>query len=447
MKKLSFLTKLSLVVMMLGFVNLIVAQDLKIQYFRSPDQNGVNVFETPKVAGAEFDGMKVRVGGNFTQQFQALSHENTPSYVDEDGTQKLVNGLNKLTPGFNLATANLNIDAQLADGIRLNLVMYLSSRHHQETWVKGGYLQIDKLPFNSEVLDKIMENVTIKAGHMEINYGDTHFRRSDNGNTVYNPFVGNYIMDAFATEIGTEVYFQRAGFIAMAGVTNGEIKGNIVDGGYKDPVTGEKVEGKMAPSFIGKVGFDKQINDLLRVRLTGSVYSTSKSASNTLYGGDRTGARYYGVMIADGGADVFTSGRFNPGLRSKVNAFMVNPFIKVQGLEVFGVYEVAKGGNAAEVTAGTERTWNQMAIEGIYRFLPNESLFIGARYNTAKDITKDVTAPQSIERIQVSGGWFVTPNVLMKVEYVNQSYTNFAASSVFGGGLFKGVVFEAAVGF
>ena len=447
MKKLSFLTRLSFMVMMLGFVNLIVAQDLKIQYFRSPDQSGINVFETSKVPGAEFDGMQVRIGGNFTQQFQALSHENELNYIDEDGTQKLVNGLNKLSPGFNLATANLNIDAQLADGIRLNLVMYLSSRHHQETWVKGGYLQIDKLPFNSEALDKIMENVTIKAGHMEVNYGDTHFRRSDNGNTIYNPFVGNYIMDAFATEIGTEVYFQKSGFIAMAGVTNGEIKGDIANGAYTDPITGDKVEGKMAPSVLGKVGYDKQINDAVRVRLTGSVYTTAKSVSNTIYGGDRTGARYYGVMIANGAADVFTSGRFNPGFKSKVTAFMVNPFIKVKGLEVFGVYEVATGGTVAEVDANAERTWNQMAIEGIYRFLPNENLYIGARYNTAKDITKDVTNPQSIERMQVSAGWFVTPNVLMKVEYVNQSYTNFAASSVYGGGLFKGVVFEAALGF
>lgn len=447
MKKLSFISRFFLVAMMLGLVNLVVAQDLKIQYFRSPDQSGVNVFETSKTPGAEFDGMKVRIGGNFAQQFQALSHENKAYYVNEDGTDKLVNGLNKLTPGFNLATANLNVDAQLAEGIRLNLVMYLSSRHHQETWVKGGYIQIDQLPFDVEVLDKIMENVTIKVGHMEINYGDTHFRRSDNGNAIYNPFVGNYIMDAFATEIGGEIYFQKAGFLAMASMTNGEIKGNIVDGNYTDPVTGDKVEGKLAPAIIGKVGYDKQINDNIRVRLTGSVYYTAKSASNTLYSGDRTGSRYYGVLIANGAADNFRSGRYTPGFSSKVAAVMINPFVKVAGLEVFGVYEIAKGGTAAEVEANAERTWNQMSVEAIYRFFPNESVFLGARYNTAKEATEGVTNPQSIERIQVGGGWFVTPSVLMKVEYVNQTYTNFAEATVFNQGLFKGVVVEAVVGF
>ena len=62
-----------------------------------------------------------------------------------------------------------------------------------------------------------MEIVTVTVGHFEINYGDAHFRRSDNGNAIYNPFVGNYIMDAFTTEIGAEVYLEADGVIAMGG--------------------------------------------------------------------------------------------------------------------------------------------------------------------------------------------------------------------------------------
>ena len=34
----------------------------------------------------------------------------------------------------------------------------------------------------SPTVDQIMEYVTVKLGHFEINYGDAHFRRSDNGN-------------------------------------------------------------------------------------------------------------------------------------------------------------------------------------------------------------------------------------------------------------------------
>ncbi len=38
-----------------------------------------------------------------------------------------------LTNGFDLAIANLNVDAQLTDEIRMNMTMYLFIRHHEET--------------------------------------------------------------------------------------------------------------------------------------------------------------------------------------------------------------------------------------------------------------------------------------------------------------------------
>ena len=56
-----------------------------------------------------------------------------------------------------------------------------------------------------------MKYATIKIGQMENNDGDAHFRRSDNGNSLVNPFVGNNIMDAFITEMGMEVYYNRGG--------------------------------------------------------------------------------------------------------------------------------------------------------------------------------------------------------------------------------------------
>src|SRR5690606_25788529 len=122
------------------------------------------------------DLIKVRVGGAFTQQFQSLSHSNTATpNLNPAGVN--LNQLIDFGGGFNLATANLNFDVALADGVRLNLVTYLSSRHHSETWVKGGFIQVDKAEFlNSELLNKVFEKVTLKVGHMEINYGDAHFR-------------------------------------------------------------------------------------------------------------------------------------------------------------------------------------------------------------------------------------------------------------------------------
>ena len=117
------------------------AQTEPLQYFRANNKMGVNIFETTKNDTVPFKGLAVKVGGNFTQDFQALKHQNSavPVY-DVNGVN--TNQLISLTNGFNRAMANLNIDAQLADGIRMNLTMYLSTRHHQETWVKGGIYSI-----------------------------------------------------------------------------------------------------------------------------------------------------------------------------------------------------------------------------------------------------------------------------------------------------------------
>ena len=180
--------------MSLMFVMNISAQNRKLDNYREPDKKGINVFEAPKDTISTFDGVKVRIGGSSTLQFQALDHENSGAVP-----------LKNIGYNFNLATANLDLDVALYDGIRMHLRTYLSSRHHPEPYVKGGYFQIDKLEFISEgFLEDFMKYTTLKIGHMENNYGDAHFRRSDNAQAIYNPFVGNLIMDAFTTEVGAE---------------------------------------------------------------------------------------------------------------------------------------------------------------------------------------------------------------------------------------------------
>ena len=83
-----------------------------ISNLRSYDQSGINVFESPKDTNTVFNGLKVKFGAGFTQSFQSLEHKNVSG------------GLYKMTPGFNTASANLYMDVQLADGIRLNLTSY-----------------------------------------------------------------------------------------------------------------------------------------------------------------------------------------------------------------------------------------------------------------------------------------------------------------------------------
>jgi hypothetical protein len=412
-----------------------VAQGLQrdMQYWRSYDQRGVNVFETGKVDTVGFEGMRVRIGGHFAQQWQNLSHSNT-ARPNVNANNVNLNQLVEIGSGTNLATANLNIDVALADGIRLNLVTYLSSRHHPESWVKGGYIQFDKLAFlNSPTFDKIMENVTIRVGHMEINYGDAHFRRSDNGNAMYNPFVGNYIMDAFTTEVGGEVFYQNKGFLAMAALTGGEIQGGVTN------------PSKRKPNFIGKIGYDGYVSDDVRLRLTGSVYTTKGSARNTLYGGDRAGSRYYLVMenTLATTAGNFTSGLINPNQTDNVTALVLNPFIKIKGLELFGNLEQSTGKAAIE---DKNRTWNQVGADAVYRFGAAEKFYLAGRYNSVSGPLAN-GLEVSIDRIQVGGGWFVTKNILAKLEYVSQNYNDFAPADIRNGGKFNGLMIEGVIGF
>jgi len=395
-----------------------------------------------------YDGFKLKIGGSFRQGYQMLKHEN----VDTSVTKKLA--LYPLGNGFNLAAANLNFDVQLGDGIRIFLENYMASRHHNEFWVKGGYIQIDKLPmFNNP--DWYTKYFRVKIGHMEVNYGDTHFRRSDGGNAIFNPFADNNIMDEFATEIGGELYvFPADGFMGMIGITNGLIRNNIRDYGILPVIGTAKNDSITAknPSIIVKGAYDKAVNDF-RIRLSASVYHNSSSPSLTLFGGDRTGSAYFGVLetaaSTNGTAEAF-SGRFNPGMTNTLTTFIINPFVKYKGLELFGTFESAIGKTVNEkpdAVDGANRKTTQIAGELVYRFLKDEQLFIGGKYNTVTSRLAGYTADVDITRLSIAAGWFPTKNLLLKGEYVDQKYEGFRGTDIRSGGKFNGLVIEAVVGF
>lgn len=400
------------------------AQQPPLQYFRPNDKGGLNMFETPKDSMVTFEGVKVRIGGAFSLQFQGVHHEN-----DADN-------LIKIEPNFNLPTANLDIDVQLYSGVRMHLRTYLSSRHHEETYVKGGYLQIDKLDFiKKDFLSNFMDKATFKIGQMEINYGDAHFRRTDNGHALYNPFVGNYIMDAFSTEIAMEVYYQSNGWLGMVAASNGRLNQSVSNTTSKG-------------ALYGKLGYDKQISDDLRFRLTGSIYYVRNTNRVYIYGGDRAGSRYYQVMDVDGGTPNDFSGRINPGLNTDMTAIMVNPFVKYRGFEFFGVFESASGRDDAMDTGFSgNRNWTQIAGEALYRFGSKEQLYIGARYNSVNgQLPGEETDKVTVDRFNVGGGWYMTKNILAKLEYVSQNYKDYPPGQ-YEGGKFDGVMIEAVIAF
>ena len=433
MKTIYNLISSSLVAILLLASGVVYAQQPALQYFRPNNKNGLNVYEPSKLDTVVFDGLKVRIGGDFAMQFQSIRQSNTAGNLTQLGSD------------FNLPSANFNLDVQLLEGVRMHLKTYLSSRAHNESWIKGGYMQIDKLDFiKPGFLEAVMNYTSITVGLDEFNYGDAHFRRSDNARAIFNPFVGNYIMDAFSTEAFGEITVQKNGILAVVGLTNGKLN--------QDVTVTDNTDNK--PSFFGKLGFDKQLNEEFRLRLTGSWYINNGTSTGTwLYGGDRAGTRYYNVLytlpdangVAQGGP---RDGRHNARF-TKLTALQINPFIKFKGLEFFGIYELANGNNEfTQPEPDTEGSFTQLAAELLYRFGSGERFYIGGRYNTVTGKEREsATENLDISRLNLGGGWFISKNVLTKIDYVKQSYNGGAWTGRFAGAQFNGVTLEAVISF
>lgn len=394
---------------------------------RPYDQRGVSMFEAPKPT-TPFTGPTLDLGAAFSQSFQALNQSNTaaPRMVGGKNQNQLIT----IGAGLPLASANLILNAQVANGVVVSVENYLASRGHEQFYVKGGYLQIDRSPIDFSPLNTLMKYTTVKVGMFENNFGDSHFRRSDAGQAMYNPFVGNYIVDPFTTEAGAEVYLRNGPSFLMGAITSGEMRGSVA--------TPEK----RGWARYGKAGFDKQMNSDLRVRLTGSLYRADRSLNQTIYSGDRPGSRYYDVLVDSVGRDRW-SGSIQPGFRNAVTAVQINPFVKLRGFEVFGSFDRGKGKSATE---SQYRQLRQTAVDAVYRFV-GDQLYVGGRYNTATMRLQGIPSDVGADRKAAAAGWFITPLVLLKTEYVTQTYRDFPTSDRRSGGKFNGFTMEGVVAF
>ena len=127
-----------------------------------------------------------------------------------------------------------------------------------------------------------------------------------------------------------------------------------------------------------------------------------------------------------------------------MTSFVTNPFLKFRGLEFFGTVETATGKSATETRY---HTWRQLAGETVYRFW-DEKLYAAYRYNTAGGaLTAALPRDVHANRYQVSGGWYLNPMMLMKVEYMQQKYYGFPTTDIRYGGKIKGFMIETALSF
>ena len=74
-------------------------------------------------------------------------------------------------------------------------------------------------------------------------------------------------------------------------------------------------------------------------------------------------------------------------------------------------------------------------------------LFVGGRYNSAEGELVGMTQKVGADRSQFGAGWYLTPTLLLKGEWVNQKYRDFPTTDIRNGGRFKGFMVEGVVAF
>ena len=100
-----------------------------------------------------------------------------------------------------------------------------------------------------------------------------------------------------------------------------------------------------------------------------------------------------------------------------------------------------------------EETWNYYAADAVYRITP--TLYAAARYsNASTDMLAGRATDGKVSRIQVGGGFWLTKNMLLKVEYVTQQYRGFVQGDMVNNNIqawrdpeFQGFITEVSFAF
>ncbi len=355
-----------------------------------------HVFETPKDT-TPFNGVELDWGVDLTFTFQGLDQNYGAEIKD----------------GLALPTADLDLEAKVMSGFNVKLETMLSSHHHHETFVKGGYATMDNLDFIYPGFAKgFMDNATISVGVNDINYGDYHFRRTDNADVMRNPFINNMGIEGYMQAGFLEVLYRMPSLnmFVLGGITNGEVNpDDIADG-----------QGKDAYGFYGKAGWDSQISDSTRVRLTESLFMIEDTSKSRLYMGDKAGNVPRKIFGSDDFGAVWNA---VSGYKD-LTASNTNLFIDCDktGTEFFGLFEYADGVNQSD----EDFTMVHYSAEVVQRFA-GDKLYAAARYENATVEREGDALDDELTQYQVGLGWFLSKNAMMKVEYINQERKNIAS--------------------
>lgn len=342
-----------------------------------------------------------------------------------------------LDPGFQDPFANLSFLASIPDKLDVYFDTYIASRPHTNTmYGHEGYILFKQLPgpLNSGVLGDAFNYVNVKVGAFDIDFGDDNYRRSNNARVQRNPLIDNPLVDPNVEEIGGEVYSIKGPVYWLFGVGSG--------------TTTEHFDYGSQPSFHGKI-WGYPLPDL---RTSLSAYHVDLSGSNDtsyLYVNGRSGGALGGVF---GGGD--NPGQILPMAGKDVTAVQGDVTWNHWPCEIYSNVGWVQDSDINGQAAGTpSERWIYGTFEPVYHITP--SLYIAGRYSLAKATSVNgVPTNGWVDRAEVGGGYWITNNLLGKVEYVYEKYHGFGAADgvvsgvdSFRGPSFSGVVLEVSFSF
>jgi hypothetical protein len=342
-----------------------------------------------------------------------------------------------LDPGFQDPFANLSFLASIPDKLDVYFDLYVASRPHPNTmYAHEGYLLFKQLPspFDAGPFGQVFNYVNLKVGAYDLDFGDDNYRRSNNARVQRNPLIGNPLIDPNVEEIGGELYSIKGPIYWLVGIGSG--------------TTTEYFDYGSSPSVHGKIW----AYPLPDVRTSVSAYHVSLGGTGAgfqnsdLYAAGRSGEPFAAVF---GGGD--DPGSILPQGGKDVTAVEGDVTWNHWPFEVYSNIGYTQDSDVNGSAPGTPaERWLYGTVEPVYHFTP--ALYAAARYSFGVANAVDgVETDGWVDRIEVGAGYWVTRDLLGKIEYVYQQYHGFGAGTGVVSGVdaspsprFNGVVLEVS---
>ncbi|HVR43417.1 MAG TPA: hypothetical protein VMS56_08215 [Thermoanaerobaculia bacterium] len=375
----------------------------------------------------------ILVAGSLAAQVQVADRENVKAWITLDtvGTLQALeqknafnpagNEYGELAPGFQTAFGNFGMIGKFGRNEEIELVfnMYLSSRNHpSSTYGNEGYIILHGLPGDQPALfDRIFEKVDVKVGHFLLGYGDHHLRRTNNAAAQSNPLIGNFVIDPELVTIGGEIWSKPGRFNWLVGLSNGTTTEDFAEG------RGTAYHAKLWAYPIEPL---RTSISFFRADHSDNPPKANGGSHAQLFSGNRSGERYAAVW---GGGQA--PGQILPRGGKDLTAYQFDATWKDERpLELYASWGLTEDSDINGTMPGTlPEEWAYWAGDVVWRFNPR--IYAAARYSGAQAKMLAGTASDGeVARLQVGGGYRLTENMLIKLEYVTQKLDGFVQGDV-----------------